>query len=308
MARRKAVLVALAVLGAAVVLAPSAAAAVDPTVHQGDVTTCEGAGLTGTILAHGEAPEGTAAPDYTDPTTGATVDVLGLGKNITVTIQDGWFATGVVVGGGGAYNLYEHLVVPPLESVLIALPAPLQSTGLPKVSRYFVCGGPVQTPDPTVHQGDPTTCAAAGLAGALQVISTPQPPGQALLDAGAPGVTVDVLQEAGALTGRQLTVTIRPGFTMTGIVVSGGGAYHLYTGPFPGAAVLRPLTAPPQGQDAPLIERYLVCGDANPTPDLPATGNTPSSATMIWIVSAGAALVAAGVTILLVARRRRATR
>jgi hypothetical protein len=181
----------------------------------------------------------------------------------------------------------------------------------PLITRYFVCGGENLDPDPTVHTGDVTTCEAAGLAGTIHA-SGELPPGDVSApDSGSPttGATVDVNQDPGPLQGRELSVLVENDHTMSGIVVAGGGAYHLYTGPFVGPVFMTHLTAPLAGQDPPIIEHYFVCGSPTPTttPSLPATGNTPTSTTMVGLVSAGAALVAVGVTLLLFVRRRRST-
>src|SRR5690606_27804779 len=101
MARARAILLSLCVVG--LVLVPGGAATAaptpTPTVHAGDLTTCEAAGLAGAILATREA----IGPDLLDAgEPGASVDVDQLGsadekyrKLTEVRVNDGYFMTGV---------------------------------------------------------------------------------------------------------------------------------------------------------------------------------------------------------------------
>lgn len=320
---------------------PAAAAVVPtPTVHQGDVTSCAAAGLGGTIQASGEAVGTTVAPDSGSPDTGAYVDVDNssslsptYGRKLTVTIIPGWHMTGVVVVGGGAYHLYAGLFFPPLDTTLPDLTAPPQSGTFPIIDRYFVCGQKDVDAVPNAHDGDVTTCAEAGLTGSILVAATGGGP---LPDQGdsASGTIVDV-EQFGALDGRQLSVRTGPGFTISGIVVGAAGAYNVYSGPFPGPTYIPRLVAPAQGQTSPVIDYYIVCGGPSgspPTTTTPTTTTTTTTsgttttatdpgttttttdaalpatgASLTGLVLTGVALVAGGVALLVLRRRRAAT-
>jgi LPXTG-motif cell wall-anchored protein len=297
-------------------------------VHAGDVTTCEAAGLVGAILGAGEAPPGDLAPDTGQP--GVTVDVeqggADAGRELTVTVNAGYFITGVVVAGGGAYHLYFGRFKGP--EVLPGLVAPPESGTSPIISRYFVCGAVNPDATPTAHAGDVTTCGAAGLSGNILVSGEFQDPTAPDSFDPVSGTIVDVNQTPGPTQGRELSVTTGSAYTLSGVVIAGGGGYNVYTGLLIGPLFLTNLTPPLAGGSPPLIERYFVCGapthTASPTPTPTPTGTptaavtpTPTAtatstaplpvtgASITSLVVLGVALVAGGGLTLLLARRRR---
>jgi hypothetical protein len=135
---------------------PMAVAAEAPdgraTAHDGNATTCAGAGL-----------EGTSAPSgkITYSTTDKTVDITA--------VDSAYQVTGVVVKGGPAYNVY-------LPAGLGDLPwqdlrSPLTDSGqLPDISHWFACVKPAPTPTPT-----PTPTPSPSPTPTLEGTPTPTP-------------------------------------------------------------------------------------------------------------------------------------
>ena len=109
------------------------AAAADPraTPHDGNATTCDAAGLAGSIL---EAPA-----DYTyargKVPDDQYVDILTVSPAVTVT--------GIVVKGGDGYNVYEPgklglPATPPWTD--LRSPSVGQNDNIPQLSHWYVCG------------------------------------------------------------------------------------------------------------------------------------------------------------------------
>jgi len=109
------------------------AAAADPraTPHDGNATTCDAAGLAGSIL---EAPA-----DYTyargKVPDDQYVDILTVSPAVTVT--------GIVVKGGDGYNVYEPgklglPATPPWTD--LRSPNVGQNDNIPQLSHWYVCG------------------------------------------------------------------------------------------------------------------------------------------------------------------------
>ncbi|WP_432825652.1 hypothetical protein [Dactylosporangium sp. CA-092794] len=272
----KVVVLGLGVVGAVLAWSTVATAAVPaPTVHAGDVTTCEAAGLIGTVLGAGETPPNDLPPDTGQP--GVLVDVEqsgpDAGRELTVTVRDGYFASGVVVAGGGAYHLYLGPFEGPED--LPGLVAPPESGTSPIISRYFVCGAVNPDATPTAHAGDVTTCAAAGLSGNILVSGEFQDPAAPDSYDSVSGTIVDVDQSPGPQGGRELSVMTGPAYTLSGVVIVGGGGYNVYTGPLTGPLFITHLMPPLVGGSPPVIQRYFVCGaptaTATPTPTVTAT-------------------------------------
>ncbi|TNC29250.1 LPXTG cell wall anchor domain-containing protein [Amycolatopsis alkalitolerans] len=146
----------VAVLALGVVLggvATAQAASEDPraAVKEGNVTTCEGAGLAGDILSAPADYTYTRGKDNVDQ----YVDILTVTPGITVT--------GIVVKGGDAYNLYV-----PGEQGLAATPpwtalrSPLVAgKNIPQISHWFVCGTKTTTTTIARSGGSTTTTATS---------------------------------------------------------------------------------------------------------------------------------------------------
>jgi hypothetical protein len=154
------------------VAGPMAVAAETPdgraTAHDGNATTCAGAGLEGT-----SAPSGKITYSATD-------------TNVDITAVDSAYqVTGVVVKGGPAYNVY-------LPTGLGALPwqnlrSPLTEHGqLPDISHWFACVKPASSPTPTptlegtptptpTPEANPTPTPAPTVAGVATPTPTPTP-------------------------------------------------------------------------------------------------------------------------------------
>ena len=126
---------AIAFLGVSLA-APAAACAVDTVApparvfHEGNATACSGgkhsAGLSGVIIS--------------PPGTGATGTVSPNGKELTVTITDGFTASGIVVKGGDNFNVYVGPFVGPTTIGPMISP-PVGQGNTPAISHWFVCGG-----------------------------------------------------------------------------------------------------------------------------------------------------------------------
>jgi len=108
----------------------------------------------------------------------------------------------------------------------------------------------IPAPTPEKHDGNAVTCAQAGLSGSILF--------------GAGGAT-DASSAAGSgdvsADGKSLDVTINAGWTASGVVVKGGPAYNVYTGPFIGPVTVTGFVPPtnPGGQ-AGVISHWFVCG------------------------------------------------
>jgi LPXTG-motif cell wall-anchored protein len=103
-----------------------------PTLIQGNPTTCEDAGIDGEILLSGVDSDG----DSGDAGTGT---VSADDKTLTVTINAGFTATGIVVKGGPDANLFSGPFVGPI--TIEGMQSPLNPGGnIPDISHWFVCG------------------------------------------------------------------------------------------------------------------------------------------------------------------------
>jgi LPXTG-motif cell wall-anchored protein len=122
-------------------------------------------------------------------------------------------------------------------------------------------------PTPTVINDNVSTCSGgqhpAGLDGEILFSD----------EAGGPA-------GSGTVTGGDtLDVTINVGWTATGIVVKGGSAAHVYTGPFVGLVTIDDMVSPPVGKDnTPQISHWFVCGFPT-TPSTPVTSTTTTTTT-----------------------------
>ncbi|WP_051792526.1 hypothetical protein [Amycolatopsis jejuensis] len=152
-ARLRAGFTVAAVAGLALLGSATAALAADTedsraTIHEGNVTTCSGAGLTGVNLG----------PDDLTVTGGGQQD-----QYVSITaVKPGVTVTAIVVKGGPRYNVYEPgkrglPVVPPWTQ----LRSPLNNGGnIPVISHWFACGiktPPTTTTTPTTTTAPPTT-------------------------------------------------------------------------------------------------------------------------------------------------------
>jgi LPXTG-motif cell wall-anchored protein len=143
--------VAVAAAGAAVALAlwggtanadPAPTVTYTPTPEQtgghqdpANVTTCDGAGLSGDILL---------PPDSDGNSAVVSVD----GTSVTITIAAGFTVDGIVVKGGPGYNVYHGPFVGP--AIIPDLTSPPDAGiggNIPTISHFFVCGSgsPVET-------------------------------------------------------------------------------------------------------------------------------------------------------------------
>jgi len=156
---------AAAVLGAGLVWGATAGAAAAvvaqipapaPTVIPGNPTTCAAAGIGGEILLSGVDSDG----DSGDAGTGTVSDD---NKTLTVTINPGFTATGIVVKGGPDANLFTGPFVGPI--TIEGMQSPLNPGGnIPDISHWFVCGmASMTTTTPPTTTVTVTTTTAAGL-------------------------------------------------------------------------------------------------------------------------------------------------
>jgi LPXTG-motif cell wall-anchored protein len=182
----------------------------------------------------------------------------------------------------------------------------------------------IPAPTPTVIPDNPNTCEEAGIGGEILLSGEAQGNNNAP-DASGPAGTATVSGD-----GTTLDVTINAGFTATGIVVKGGNAANLYSGPFVGPITIEDMISPPVGQgNTPQISHYFVCGMTSATTTPPTTTTAPPTTTTtaapatatttttpglpvtggatIGLVAAGVALVSGGAALLLLRRRRAAS-
>lgn len=113
----------------------------EPRLVEGNVKTCEEAGLTGSILFGG----GPDFPSNPDAGSGTVTDTT-----LDVTINAGFTASGVAVKGGTDTNVYDGPFAGPV--TINGLVAPLNRGGkTPEISHWFVCGEgtPPATPSPS---------------------------------------------------------------------------------------------------------------------------------------------------------------
>ncbi|MGN9808186.1 hypothetical protein ACTMSW_02345 [Micromonospora sp. BQ11] len=128
----------------------------------------------------------------------------------------------------------------------------------------------IEAPEPRLVEGNVTTCAGAGLAGAI-ILGSPTSPANDSNEAGS-----------GTVTGLELDVTINDDFTATGIVVKGGPDANVYDGPFVGPIDVENMTAPinPENDQPFGISHWFVCGfEAQPTATPTATPTVTPTAT-----------------------------
>lgn len=138
-----------------------------PRLVQGNVqlNDCAAAGLEGEGL-FGADP----AANVTDVEGSGTIDAVT--KTMTVTINSGWTATGIVVKGGSNTNVYDGPFVGPV--TVEGLVSPDNASGMPAgISHWFVCGeesdespSPSSSPSPSTETstttGPPTTPTTPG--------------------------------------------------------------------------------------------------------------------------------------------------
>lgn len=123
-----------------------------PRLVQGNVATCDGAGLTGQIILQGE-DTGASSEAGTGTITGQFLDV---------TINAGWTASGVAVKGGPNTNVYDGPFVGPV--TIEDMRAPNNEGGnQADISHWLVCGsktGP--TNGPTMKPSGPAKTGGGG--------------------------------------------------------------------------------------------------------------------------------------------------
>lgn len=167
-------------------------------------------------------------------------------------------------------------------------------------------------PTPRFVAGNVANCQQAGLSGSVLFGSAGFPSNPA---AGSGTVSSD---------GLTLDVTIKAGFTASGIVVKGGPNSNVYDGPFVGPTTITGMQSPLFDKNIPAISHWFVCGEktappsGTPTngttkPTTPGTttsspgggGGLPVTGSAIGgLVVMGLALVVGGAALLAVRRRR----
>jgi LPXTG-motif cell wall-anchored protein len=157
--------VALAAIGAIGVIVAATTAYADPAPAPrfvaGNVATCAAAGLTGDILfgtdkSNADAGSGTLSGD---------------GITLSVTVNAGFTASGIVAKGGDNANVYDGPFVGLITITGLVSPPVGQNTLTPQVSHWFVCGGgatpptttpPATTPPATTTPPTTTTMTTTG--------------------------------------------------------------------------------------------------------------------------------------------------
>jgi LPXTG-motif cell wall-anchored protein len=176
-------------------------------------------------------------------------------------------------------------------------------------------------PAPRLVEGNVASCEQAELEGSI-ILGGGDTSGSASSEAGTGTVT----------DGLTLDVTLNAGFTATGIVVKGGTDANVYDGPFVGPTEVEGMIAPLTGggQQAE-ISHWFVCGFETPPTTPPTTpppgengddgedgengeggddgeddnGSLPVTGMQVGgLVALGAGLLAAGIVMLAVRRRR----
>ena len=148
------------------------------TSHDGNATTCAGAGLDGTIVIKDDSPD----------TQYITIDP----KDIPAGIE----LTGIVVKGGDAYNLYPPTVLTQLHAPLVG-----QDKHIPTISHWFACG--VQTGETTTTTTTTTTTSTT--TGGDTETSSSTTTSDAVGGAGTGGDDTDVADAGLAATGFSAT-------------------------------------------------------------------------------------------------------
>lgn len=130
----------------------SAAPAPAPRFVEGNVTTCEEAGLSGEVLFG-------SPPDYPSNPTAGSGTVSGDGTTLDVTINEGFTASGIVVKGGPDTNVYDGPFVGPTTVEGMQSP-PVGQGNIPEISHWFVCGTETVPTSPPATSPPPTSPAA----------------------------------------------------------------------------------------------------------------------------------------------------
>lgn len=155
----------VAMIGAVAVALAASTASADPAPEprfvEGNVTTCEEAGLTGEVLFG-------SSPDYPSNPAAGSGTVSGDGTTLDVTINEGFTASGIVVKGGPDTNVYDGPFVGPTTVEGMQSP-PVGQGNIPEISHWFVCGtettpspSPTVSPSPTMSPA-PTSPAPTAL-------------------------------------------------------------------------------------------------------------------------------------------------
>lgn len=184
-----------AVLALGVVLGGAAtaqAATEDPLAdkHEGNATTCEQAGLSGSVLAAGDYTYA-RGKDNADQ----FVDILSVSSGATVT--------GIVVKGGPNYNVY----VPgenglPADPPWTDLRSPLVGNGnIPTISHWFVCGTKETETTTTAPTSASTTTTTSGAPGTSASESSPASSGASGTSGSVPGSSAESSSSVAGVVG-----------------------------------------------------------------------------------------------------------
>lgn len=104
-----------------------------PTTVAGNPNTCAEAGLSGTILF------GDGDPSYPPPGVAGSATAGGVGQTtLSVMINAGFTASGIVVKGAPMANIYTGPFVGPI--TIEGMTAPENNGMFPAISHWFVCG------------------------------------------------------------------------------------------------------------------------------------------------------------------------